>query len=227
MTIKIKDLQTFDRPRERLIKYGPSNLSDEEIIAILLKTGTKKYSAKDLASVLLNEIGGINNLRHTTYEQLIRIDGIKDSKACELLAAIELSKRINDIKDIKNMKLTNCELVFNYYKNKLIDMNQENFYCIYLDSNKRVIKDKLLFVGTLNYSVVHPREVFKEAYMVSASAIICVHNHPSGNVIPSRQDIELTDNLIEVGKTLGIKIVDHVIIGKDKYYSLLQNGDIS
>ncbi len=226
MTTKIKDLQIYDRPRERLIKYGAANLSDEELIAILLKTGTKKYSAKDLASILLNSIGGINNLRNITYEQLISIDGIKDSKACELLAAVELSKRINDIKDIKNVKLTNCELVFEYYKNKLTDINQEKFYCIYLDNNKRVIKDKLLFIGTLNYSVVHPREVFKEAYLVNASAIICVHNHPSGNVFPSKQDIEITRSLINVGDIMGIKVVDHVIIGYDKYYSLLQNGDM-
>ena len=226
MTTKIKDLQVFDRPRERLIKYGANYLSDDELIAILLKTGTKKYSAKDLASILLNKIGGINHLKNISYEQLISIAGIKDSKACDILAAIEISKRINDIKDIKNIKLTNCELVYKYYKNKLMNISQEHFYCVYLDNNKRVIKDKLLFVGTLNYSLVHPREVFKEAYLVSASAIICVHNHPSGNVLPSKQDIDITHSLCKVGQTLGINVVDHVIIGKDNYYSLLQNGDM-
>lgn len=226
MTIKIKDLQTYDRPRERLIKYGSNNLTDEELLAIILKTGTKKYSAKDLASILLNKIDGINNLRYITYEQLTSVDGIKQSKACELLAAVEIAKRIDDIKDLTNMKITNCELVYQYYRNKLLDSNQEHFYCIYLDSNKRVIKDKLLFLGTLNYSVVHPREVFKEAYLVSACAIICVHNHPSGNVLPSKQDIDITNALIDAGDILGIKVVDHVVIGKDKYYSLLENGNI-
>lgn len=226
MSVKIKDMQVYDRPRERLIKYGVSNLSDEELLAIILKTGTKKYSAKDLAAILLKEINGINNLANVSYETLININGIKQSKACDILACIELSKRINDLKDITNVKLNNCELVYKYYKHKLMDINQEHFYCVYLDTNKRVIKDKLLFIGTLNYSLVHPREIFKEAYLVNASAIICVHNHPTGNVLPSKQDIDVTKNLIEVGNVLGIKVVDHIIIGRNNYYSFLQNNDI-
>lgn len=226
MAVKIKDMQVYDRPRERLIKYGANNLTDDELIAILLKTGTREFSAKDLANILLKKVGGIKGLTDINYEKLINIDGIKQSKACNILSAIELSRRINDIKDINNIKLNNCELVYNYYKNKLNNNKQEHFYCIYLDNNKRVIKDKLLFLGSLNFSMVNPREVFKEAYLVNASAIICVHNHPSGNVLPSMQDIEITNKLIEIGNLLGIKIVDHIIIGKDKYYSFLQNHDI-
>lgn len=226
MAVKIKDMQVYDRPRERLIKYGANNLTDDELIAILLKTGTREFSAKDLANILLKKVGGIKGLTDINYEKLINIDGIKQSKACNILSAIELSRRINDIKDINNIKLNNCELVYNYYKNKLNNNKQEHFYCIYLDNNKRVIKDKLLFLGGLNFSMVNPREVFKEAYLVNASAIICVHNHPSGNVLPSMQDIEITNKLIEIGNLLGIKIVDHIIIGKDKYYSFLQNHDI-
>jgi DNA repair protein RadC len=226
MTVRIKDLQTFDRPRERLIKYGADYLTDEELIAILLKTGTKKHSAKDLATILLNEIDGINNLNSISYEKLISIEGIKQSKACDIMAAVELSRRINDIKDIQNVKFNNCEVVYNYYKNKIAYELQEHFYCVYLDTNKRIIKEKLLFKGTLNYSIVHPREVFKEAYLVGASAIICVHNHPSGNVLPSKQDLDITKSLQEVGSILGIKIVDHIIVGKNNYYSFLQNNDI-
>lgn len=226
MTVRIKDLQTFDRPRERLIKYGAQHLTDEELIAILLKTGTKKHSAKDLSSILLKEVNGINNLNSITYEKLTNIDGIKQSKACDILAAIELARRINDIKDITKVKFNNCEVVYQYYKNKIAYELQENFYCVYLDNNKRIIKDKLLFKGTLNYSVVHPREVFKEAYLSGASAIICVHNHPSGNVLPSKQDLEITNSLKEVGNILGIKVVDHIIVGKNNYYSFLQNNDI-
>ena len=226
MTVRIKDLQTFDRPRERLIKYGADYLTDEELLAILLKTGTKKHSAKDLATILLNEIDGINNLNSISYEKLISIEGIKQSKACDIMAAVELSRRINDIKDIQNVKFNNCEVVYNYYKNKIAYELQEHFYCVYLDTNKRIIKEKLLFKGTLNYSIVHPREVFKEAYLVGASAIICVHNHPSGNVLPSKQDLDITKSLQEVGSILGIKIVDHIIVGKNNYYSFLQNNDI-
>lgn len=136
------------------------------------------------------------------------------------MASIELGKRINrEIDNLKSIKLNSTKLVYEYYKPILGEKKQEYFYCVYLDNSKKIIKDKLLFIGTINYSVVHPREVFKEAYMLSASSIICVHNHPTGNVLPSKQDLDITKNLIAVGNLLGIKIVDHVIVGKDNYYS--------
>ena len=148
-------------------------------------------------------------------------------KACVLMATIELSKRINnEIISIKNIKLTSSDLVYKYYKDKLGTKKQEYFYAVYLDNSKRIISDKLLFIGTINYSLVHPREVFKEAYLNGATALICVHNHPSGNVMPSKQDYDITNNLINVGKILGIKIVDHVIISNNNYYSFLENEDI-
>ena len=109
----------------------------------------------------------------------------------------------------------------------LKDETQECFYCVYLDVTKKVIKDKLLFKGTLNYSLVHPREVFKEAFLLNATAIICVHNHPSGNIKPSKQDIDITDNLVELGLIHGIKVLDHVIIGNNNYYSFLENNKIT
>ena len=117
--------------------------------------------------------------------------------------------------------------MYKYYKEKLCDKKQEYFYCVYLDNSKRIIQDKLLFIGTINYSLVHPREVFKEAYLLGASAIICVHNHPSGNPLPSKQDYDVTTNLVKVGDLLGIKILDHIIICKNNYYSFLENNDIS
>lgn len=228
MAVKIKDLSTFDRPRERLIKYGAKTLSDSELLAILLISGNNKYSVKDLASIVLKKCGGIVNLKDTNYETLTKIDGIKESKACIVLACIELANRMNNkVIDIRKCKLNNSNLVFEYYKNKFNDLKQEYFYCVYLDSNKKVIADKCLFKGTLNYSLVHPREVFKQAYLLSATAIICVHNHPSGNVNPSNQDIEITNNLISIGNLHGIKIIDHIIIGDDKYYSFYENNLIS
>ena len=144
-----------------------------------------------------------------------------------ILSVIELSKRLNkEVDTIKNIKLNNSEIVYKFYKDKIGDKKQEYFNCVYLDNQKRVIEDKLLFIGTINYSVVHPREIFKEAYTLGASAIICVHNHPGGNVLPSKQDLDVTNNLIEVGKILGIKVVDHIIICKENYYSFLENNDI-
>ena len=116
--------------------------------------------------------------------------------------------------------------MYKFYKDKIGNKKQEYFYCVYLDNQKNIIDDKLLFIGTINYSVVHPREIFKEAYILGASAIICVHNHPGNNPLPSKQDLEVTNNLIDVGKMLGIKVVDHIIICKEKYYSFLENNDI-
>lgn len=228
MGVKIKDIPINDRPCERLIEHGVETLSNEELIAIIFKTGLKGTSAKDLASLLLSKIGNIKKLNDINYEYLRKIKGIGQSKACNLLATIELGKRINrEVDSIKNIKLNNSEIVYKFYKDKLGDKKQEHFYAVYLDNQKKIIGDKLLFIGTINYSLVHPREVFKEAYLLGASAIICIHNHPSGNPLPSKQDFDITNSLIEVGKILGIKVVDHIIICKNNYYSFLENNDIT
>lgn len=226
--VKIKEIPVNDRPMERLVQGGVETLSDEELIAIILKTGTKGKSAKELSSLLLSKIGGLKKLNDISFEYLNKFKGIGMSKACILLSTIELCKRLNrEVDTIKNIKLTNSELVYKFYKEKIGNKKQEYFYCVYLDNQKRVIEEKLLFIGTINYSVVHPREIFKEAYLLGASALICIHNHPGNNPFPSKQDIDVTKNLVEVGKILGIKVVDHIIICKDKYYSFLENNDIS
>lgn len=154
----------------------------------------------------------------------MNIKGIGEVKAITLLAAIELGKRLSrKVPTLYNKKITSAELVYDYYNDKIGDKKQEYFYCLYLDNRKRIIKEKLLFIGTINYSVVHPREIFKEAYLVSASTFICVHNHPSGNAEPSKIDIDFTNQLVEVGNLLGIPLIDHVIIGVDKYFSFFEN----
>ena len=225
--VKIKEIPINDRPMERLIEYGSESLSDEELFAIVLKTGTKGKSAKELSSLLLSKIGGLKKLNDINFEYLNKFKGIGKSKACIILSVIELSKRLNrEVDTIKNIKLNNSEIVYKFYKDKIGDKKQEYFYCIYLDNQKKVIEEKLLFIGTINYSVVHPREIFKEAYLLGASAIICIHNHPGNNPLPSKQDLEVTNNLVNIGNLLGIKVVDHIIICKDKYYSFLENNDI-
>lgn len=227
MGVKIKDIPKEDRPCERLIEYGVESLSNEELLAIIFKTGTKGMSAKDLGSSLLSKIENIKKLNEINFETLKNFKGIGVSKACNLLASIELGKRINrEVDSLKNVKLTSAELVYKYYKEKLGDKKQEYFYAVYLDSNKKIIDDKLLFLGTVNYSLVHPREIFKEAYLLGSSAIICVHNHPGGNVLPSKQDIEITQTLVSASKILGVKFLDHIIISKNNYYSFLENNDI-
>lgn len=228
MVVKIKDIPKLDRPMERLINNGVENLSNEELLAIILKTGTKGKSSKDLSSIILSKVQGVKKLNDINYEFLKSIKGIGMSKACNLLAAIELGKRINnEVDNIKNVKFTSADLVYKYYKSKLENKKQEYFYAVYLDTNKRIIGDKLLFIGTVNYSLVHPREIFKEAYVLGASALICIHNHPGGNPLPSRQDYDITNTIMEVSKVLGIKLLDHIIICKNNYYSFLENNDIT
>ena len=227
MVVRIKELPELERPYEKLEYYGVENLSNEELLAILLKTGHKDISSKELSAMILSNLTSLSELKDITYEKLIMMKGIGRSKACTILASIELSKRIESAKiEIKNHKLVSSEMVYQYYKLKIGNKKQEYFYVVYLDNAKNIIRDKLLFIGTINYSVVHPREVFKESYLLSASAIICVHNHPSGNTFPSREDIEITKKLEEVGLLLGIKVLDHLIIGNESYYSFLENKDM-
>lgn len=225
--IKMKDIPVDNRPRERLIRGESEQLSNDELLAIILRSGTKENSAKDLANILLKEVGKIEALATISYNRLIKIKGIKSAKACSLLATIELGKRIARKNDyLVDTKFKNSKIIYDYYKNKLGDKLQEYFYCLYLDNNKRIIKEKLLFIGTLNQSLVHPREVFKEACLISAHSIICIHNHPTGNVLPSRNDIEITKKLFECGKMLGISLIDHIIIGYNNYYSFFENNQI-
>lgn len=222
---KLKEIPKIDRPRERLINFGAESLSNEELLSILLKTGTKDVSVKELASTILNKIGEINKLNEINYHILLSIQGVGSAKACTLLAVVELSKRITRKNaSLNNVIIKSADIAFDYFRYIFKDQKQEYFYVIYLDNKKRVIENKLLFKGTLNQSIVHPREVFKSACILSASSIICVHNHPSGNVEPSKEDINLTKRLSEIGILMGIKVVDHLIISDDKYFSFLENN---
>lgn len=226
MSIKIKDIPVNDRPIERLINNGAELLSNEELLAILIRTGTKNNSAKELALNLLAKIKGINNLNNVNYHFLKSIKGIGKAKSAIILAAIEIGKRINKIENINGEIFNSSDIVFEYFKPIFKNKKQEYFYIIYLDSSKRIIEIKNQFIGTLNYSLVHPREIFKDAYLLCADSIICVHNHPSGNVKPSNDDLEITQKLTQIGKIHGIKVIDHIIIGKNDYYSFFENGEI-
>lgn len=215
-----------ERPRERLIKYGVKQLSNEELLTVVIKNGTKNLSAKDLAQAILKETKNIKELSNISYEKLCSIKGIGSSKATTILSALELGFRLSmPQENIQNTKFNNVETVYNYFYQLTYNM-QEHFYVIYLNNKNIIIKEKLLFIGTINASLVHPREIFKEAYLLDASSIICVHNHPSGFYTPSREDIDTTKRLNEVGHLLGIKLVDHIIVAHQGYYSFLENGYI-
>jgi len=227
MGVKIKDLPINDRPIERLLDKGVSALTNEELLAIIIKTGTKEKSSKELANIILAKINSISNISDLRINHLLEIKGIGYKKAATILSAIELGKRISDYTEpINNTIFNNANKLYEYYKNILKDKKQEYFYVVYLDSKLKIIGDKNLFKGTLNYSLVHPREIFKEAYLLSANNIICIHNHPSGNILPSNDDINITNNLKEAGELLGIRLIDHIIIGNNNYYSFKENNDI-
>ena len=222
--MKIKELPVEERPRERLKKIVAENVSNEELLAILLKCGTKDKSVKEIACEVLTRIQNIHNLENINYHTFDDIKGLGNVKKIEIMAAIELGKRIFLSKgDESKIIYNNPEIIYLNNKYLFQSKKQEYFYCLYLDSKNKLIERKLLFMGTINKSIVHPREIFKEAYLTSASNIICMHNHPSGDLTPSREDIYLTKSLIEIGKLQGIGIVDHLIIGDNGYYSFYDN----
>ncbi len=224
--VKIKNMPVSDRPRERLILNGASSLSNEELLSVLLGSGTKSLSVKNLSSLLLSKAGSISNLKSLSYYDLIKIKGIGKAKACAILALIEFSIRIgNSVDDFTGVKLKEASKVFDYYRMRVSSF-QEEFYAVYLDSKKMVINEKLLFKGTVNHSMVHPRDIFKEAFSLNAAFLICVHNHPSGNVLPSKDDLLVTERIKKIGDLMGVKLLDHVIVSRGKYYSFLENGQI-
>lgn len=222
---KMKDIPSSERPRERLKEVGSNNLTDKELLAIILRTGTKNYSATDLAIEILKRYN-VQQLHDITINKLTKIKGIGEVKAIELLATIELGKRIFVKKNHKLTKLTSPKLIWEDSKHLFINLKQEYFYCLYLNNRQELLERKLLFMGTINQSITHPREIFKEAYRLSASGIICMHNHPSGDLTPSKADISFTEKLVRIGNIQGIPILDHIIIGEDEYYSFYENSNI-
>lgn len=225
--MKFKDIPEEERPRERLLMYGAENLSNEELLMIILKTGTKNYSVKEVSLNLLKIINNISNLKNMTLNKLTSIPGIGKIKAIELMAVIELTKRINEEVSIKDMiSCTNPITIINYFNYLFKDKKQEEFYVIYLDNKKKYLDKKKLFIGSINLSIVHPREIFKQAYLLSASFLICIHNHPSGDATPSNEDIVITKNLKKIGEIHAIYLIDHIIIGNNNYYSFFEDNHI-
>lgn len=222
--ILIKDLPVDDKPRERLINKGVGNVSNADLVSIILKTGTKNKSVKELSDIILSEYKDITNMKSIEINTITKINGIGRVKAIELIAAIELGRRVYYEKKLDNIQIKNSSDIYDYFYNMLKDLKQEHFYVVYLDNKKKIIDKRLLYIGTINGSVAHPREIFKYAYLMSASFIICVHNHPSGDPTPSKEDTIFTKNLMEIGKIQNIPVLDHIIIGNNNYYSFFEEG---
>ncbi len=219
--MKIKDLPDSSRPRERFLKHGPEALSDAELFAIILRTGNLQENVVDMSNRLIAEYG-LDKLFECSLKELQKIKGIGPSKAMQILAMTELGKRYTQSKNpIKKIK--NAEDVFNYFYEKLKDEKQEHFYILILNNANNIVKEEFISKGVLDAAILHPREVFKPAIKNSASKIILIHNHPSGNPQPSREDLEITNKLMEAGKLLDIKVLDHIIIGNGEWWSWVEN----
>ena len=217
--ILIKDIPNNERPRERLIKYGVESLSNEELLSIIISSGTKDKSCKEISLEILKYFEDVSNMKNANISNLSSINGIGLSKACNILASIELGKRVYFKRGDTSIKCNNSLKIYEYIKDEFIDKKQEYFYALYFDNKQRLIDKRLLFIGTINKSLVHPREVFKNAYLYNTSSIAIVHNHPSGDVNPSKEDIEITEALYELGRLNKIPLVDHIIVGNNSYYS--------
>ncbi|UZE93709.1 MAG: DNA repair protein RadC [Candidatus Pacearchaeota archaeon] len=228
--MKIRDLPDSSKPRERFLKHGPEALSDAELFAILLRTGTRGKKGQvgenviEMSNRLINEYG-LDKLLECSLTELQKINGIGPSKAMQILTIAELQKRINQSKKpIK--KITCAEDVFNLFHERLKDEKQENFYILMLNNRNNVIGEQLITKGILDASLVHSREIFRSAIKNSAAKIILIHNHPSGDSAPSQGDINVTERIREAGKLLKIKLTDHIIMGNKEYYSFREEQKI-
>ena len=219
MKKSIKDFELEDRPREMLISKGAASLSDEELLAIIIGTGTRDKNVIELAREIL-ETFSYESLTDIEVSELTKIKGIKSAKASSIVASLRFGQRIaQKTMEKKIRKISSSEDIYNYLKNELADMKNECFYAILLDTKNVIISKEVISVGILDASLVHPREAFKPAIKKSAKSIIFAHNHPSGDFSPSNDDFKTTQRLVEAGDILDIEVLDHIIIGKDGYYS--------
>lgn len=220
----LRQLPHNERPRERMIEYGADALSHAELLAILIRTGTRNQSAVQLSNQLLQQCGSLRELVDMSLEELTTIKGIGQAKALQLLAGIELGKRVarSSLGDVVTVRSPYDAAM--YMMEEMRYLKKEHFVCLFLNTKNHIIGKETLSMGTLNASLVHPREVFRAAIRISSASIICMHNHPSGDPAPSAEDIQITKRLVEAGTLLGIEILDHLIIGDGTFVSLKEQG---
>ena len=219
----IKQLPPELRPRERLLEAGPAALSDGELLGLLFGIGSREKTAVELAGEVISEAGGLHGLYHVNAHELMEVNGIGEAKACILLAAVELGRRIGQVRNPERPVISSPADVDRLLRGRIANLDRENFVAVLLNAKNEVIGAPLISVGTLSASLVHPREVFKPAIRASAASVVLVHNHPSGKVEPSPEDREATMRLEESAGILGIEVLDHVIMG-DGYYSMKEHG---
>lgn len=215
----IHDLPKSERPRERLQEFGAEALSSQELLSLILGRGVPGESVSVTSQRLLSTFGNIKAISEASLEELADVKGIGVAKASQIKAAFELTKRKDEIVQTK-INIKHSQDVVNLVKSKLIDKKKEHFLVLSLDSRNNLIKVSKISIGSLNASIVHPREVFKEAIQSSAASVIMVHNHPSGDPTPSEDDIALTKRLVKTGEILGIDVLDHIIVTDKDFLSM-------
>ena len=223
--LRILDIPKEERPIEKLINFGAETLDNQELLAVILRCGTRGENALELSRRILNEVNGLNGILNISYADVVKIKGIKDVKGAQILALSELFKRFNSLKsNINNVNISSPRDIANMLMIEMSSLNQEVLRLIVLNTKNSIIKIKDVFKGTLDSSIVHPRELYAEAVKSGGASIIICHNHPSGDPSPSKEDINITLRIKECGKILGINLLDHIIIGNRKYISLKEKG---
>ncbi len=220
----VSNLCIEDWPRERLVMQGASALSDAELLALLLRTGGKNRDVMEVAHAILQAIGGLGGLLRATNHELCALDGVGPAKSATLQAALEIGKRVSARRMRPGTPIRGAQNVFDHYYAQLRTLSHERFLVLLLDGRHRVLKEVIVSQGTLTASLVHPREVFHAALRETAAAIILIHNHPSGDPSPSAEDREITLRLVRAGEILGIKVLDHLVIGEQGFVSFLEAG---
>lgn len=224
-SLKIKDMPQNERPKEKLLTCGADSLSNSELLAIILRTGTKGENVLQLSGRLLSELEGLDGILSASFNDIINIKGIKEGKASQILAISELFKRFKTLKSMRrDIKITSPKDLADLLMGEMNELNQEILKVILLSTKNTIIGIKDIFKGSLNTSVVHPREIYKEAINKNSASIIICHNHPSGDPTPSKEDINITLRVKECGNIIGIQLIDHIIIGNNKFVSLKERG---
>ncbi|OPY71491.1 MAG: hypothetical protein A4E63_01517 [Syntrophorhabdus sp. PtaU1.Bin050] len=223
-TFTVHDLPRQERPRERLQKFGAEALSAQELLALIIGRGVAKRSVMDIAQELVRRFGSINGLSRATAEELSKVRGIGIAKAAQILACFELARRQDLEGEMEDLDIKDPGDVVKVVRAGLRDKAKEHFKLVLLNTRNKVIGISTISIGTLNASLVHPREVFKEAVVRSASSVILVHNHPSNDLEPSEEDIRITRRMVEAGKIMGIEVLDHIIITRHQFASLKARG---
>lgn len=220
----IKDWPEEERPRERLLRHGAGGMSEAQLLAIILRTGGQGKSAMDMAIELIVKFGGLKNMAQASIAEYCSVKGLGKAKAAQIKAALELGRRLLGDAGGKGPIFSSGQDVYSYFYPRFSGLKKEVFHCALLDVKNRLIRDARISEGTLTSSLIHPRESFREAIRESAASVIFVHNHPSGDPSPSRDDILITGRLESAGETVGIRVLDHIIIGDGQYASMREKG---